>query len=193
LAIDRAVASSAYDEVDQFLAPIAAAASEGDQTALGLLIGLLDSSGIVRSTVAKYVHDNDLVDDACQDALIGVSRGIVRFEGRSRVTTWVHTIAANAARGALRKEGRHGDTSPDDELPETDIGLRRMSSIVVTRDVIRAAMAELPDGLRVPLELREFDDLSYADIGERLELEPGTVKSRISRARQQLATQLGFG
>lgn len=193
MAIDRAVAAGAFDEVDQFLAPIAQAASEGDSTAVGLLVGLLDSSGIVRSTVAKYVRDADLVDDACQDALIGVARGISRFEGRARVTTWVHTIAANAARGVLRKEGRQADTSRDDELPETNIGLRRMSSIVVTRDVIRAAIAELPDRLRLPLELREFEDLSYATIGERLGLEPGTVKSRISRAREQLAARLGFG
>ncbi len=65
-----------------------------------------------------------------------------------------------------------------------------MSSLVVSRDQIRQLVAELPDHHRLPLELREYEGRSYAEIAERLDLSVGTVKSRISRAREELARRL---
>ena len=71
-----------------------------------------------------------------------------------------------------------------------DPGLRRMSSVVVTRDQIMQMLEELPEHYRAPFELREFGGRSYGEIAEQLDLTTGTVKSRIARAREALAARL---
>ena len=189
MAVDAAVTAGDYAEVDRWLRPIAAQART-DPQALELLLGLIDGNGIVRRTAARHVADDHLLDEACQDALVSIARHIGSFEGRSRVTTWIHPIASNAGRMATRAVGRRPDTVAAAALPDIDPGLRRMSSLVVSRDQIRQLVSELPEHQRVPLQLREYEGRSYGEIAEELDVSIGTVKSRISRAREELARRL---
>ncbi len=101
VAVDAAVTAGDYGEVDRWLRPIAAAAGT-EPEALELLLGLVDGNGIVRRTASRHIADDHLLDEACQDALVSIARHIGSFEGRSRVTTWIHPIATNAARMATR-------------------------------------------------------------------------------------------
>lgn len=190
LAVDAAVARRDFAVVDAHLRPLAEAAAAGSERALGLLLGLLDDHGLVRGTVAKHLRDPDLIDDACQDALFSVARNIDSYEGRARVTSWVYPIAANAARMITRSRARRPEELHAD-LPAVPASMRRMSSILVDRARIVEAFATLEDHYRAPLELRELEGLSYQEIAERLDLSVGTVKSRISRAREHLARLLG--
>jgi DNA-directed RNA polymerase specialized sigma24 family protein len=68
--------------------------------------------------------------------------------------------------------------------------LAHLSTLIANRDLIDTALAELPEAFRRPLELRELDGLSYEEIATLLDVELGTVRSRLSRARAMLAAQL---
>lgn len=190
LDIDGAVARRDFGEVDRYLRPLASASARGTPGALELLLGLLDNHNIVRSTVAKHVRDPDLLDEACQDALISIARNIDQYEGRARFTTWVYPIAANAGRMVTRSAGRRREDLMGSQFPSIDPSLRRMSSVVVSQAQIRDLVAGLPEHYRAPFELREYGGRSYAEIADELDITVGTVKSRIGRAREQLARSL---
>ncbi|BCY10623.1 hypothetical protein L3i22_057110 [Actinoplanes sp. L3-i22] len=129
------------------------------------------------------------VDDAAQETLIAVARGIHTFEGRSRFSSWLHRVAVNAALEVLRRKTRAG--VPADEVPETG-ALRRMSSVAATRMDVENALNRLPEQYREALRLREFEQRSYEEIADLLHLPVGTVRSRISRARRLIGVYLNL-
>lgn len=122
--------------------------------------------------------------DATQEVFIRLMRKASQFQGRSAFSTWLYRMCVNVCKDQLRKKKRLPD--PTEVLPvvseATEVGSRL--------DVERA-LASLPQDQRAPLVLRVFEDLSYKEIAEALELPIGTVKSRIARARAQLARLLG--
>lgn len=189
IAVDAAVNRGDFAAVDEFLRPLAEEARRSEP-AMEFLLGLLDNHRIVRSTVAKHVTDEQLIEEASQDALLSIAQHIHQYEGRSRFTTWVFPIAANAGRMATRGQSRRPDAGARSQLPEIDPSLRRMSSVIVSADQIRQAVSSLPDHYRQPFELREYGGRSYSEIAEDLGLTVGTVKSRIARAREHVAEQL---
>ncbi len=186
--VDSAVARRDFAAVDEVLRPLAVAARDS-RPALEFLLGLLDNHGIIVATVAKHVRDEVYREEACQDALWSIAKNIDQYEGRSRFTSWVYPIAANAGRMATRSASRRPQNAGAD-VPELDPSLRRMSSVIVSRDAIRDAVAGLPDHYRVPFELREYDGYSYESIAVELDVSIGTVKSRLSRAREDLSHKL---
>jgi RNA polymerase sigma factor (sigma-70 family) len=186
--VDAAVARRDFAAVDEVLRPLAVAARD-DQTALEFLLGLLDNHGIVVATVAKHVRDERIREEACQDALWSIAKNIGQYEGRSRFTSWVYPIAANAGRMATRSASRRPQDSGA-PVPELDPSLRRMSSVIVSRDAVREAVSSLPEHYRIPFELREYDGHSYEAIAVQLDVSIGTVKSRLSRAREDLSRKL---
>lgn len=187
--IDGRRCAGDFAGVAEALDPLAAAAAGGDQEALGVLLGMVDGHGLARSTISRFLSDDGEVADAVQDTLFSVARNISRFESRSRFTTWLHPIAANAAKQVLRRE--HRVARPvDDPGQGIDPAMRSMSSYVASREDVLAALAALPAPQREILELRELQDLSYDEIAGRIGVEVGTVKSRLSRAREHLARLL---
>lgn len=188
-ALDSLVADRRWAEVNEILDPLAMAAAGGSDAALVSLLTLVDSHRLAHGPVMTILLDPIQVEDAAQDALTTVARKIGSFEGRSRFTTWLHPVAANAAKQLLRSESRHRTTDAD--LPDLDPSIRRLSSVVADRGVVERAIAAIPEPFREVVELREIHHLSYREIGQHLGLEVGTVKSRLNRgkalAREHLA------
>lgn len=142
-------------------------------------------------------------DDAAQDAFIKAYRYIRGFEGNSSFYTWLYKIVYNCCLDAVRKKKRRPfgflsgnkvtykdgnetekeiiDTSP---LPE-EIFIRRE-----TQEQIRLAISRLDENYSSIIILRDIEGLSYDDISKILGISLGTVKSRLSRARENLKNKI---
>ena len=130
------------------------------------------------------------VEDLVQETFVRVLRALPGFDpaGPASLSTWMLTIAARLALNELRRpeaaalpeepEGPGGDRA--------DLGAERRR----LAQAIGAGVAALPDAQRAVLVLREYHDLDYAEIAEALELDLGTVKSRLARARAALRAHL---
>ena len=129
--------------------------------------------------------------DAAQEALLAVSRGLGRFDGRSSFTTWTYRVATNACLDELRRRQRRSAAALPDE-PTT--GRRDpVADEVAARLDVDAALAALPEEFRVPVVLRDQAGLSYDEVSAVLNIPPGTVRSRIARGRRRLVELLGEG
>lgn len=136
-------------------------------------------------------------DDAAQEALIAIVRGLPRFDGRSTFATWAYRVAANASLDELRRRRRR-PLLPLDPAGELDVIDRRSADDlaaaedrVAERPDLDQALEALPAEFRVPVVLRDVADLDYAEIAHQLGIPLGTVKSRIARGRAMLADHLG--
>jgi RNA polymerase sigma-70 factor (ECF subfamily) len=167
------------------------AARGGDRNALDQLLRRhYDRINAICRRIAGSTRDGD---DACQEALIKITRSIGRFDGRASFTTWAYRIATNAALDELRKRARRPTLHHSEVDPLADqvdaVAQRRIESIV-ERSTIDEALATLPEEFRTAVVLRDVLDLDYAEIAALLEVPPGTVKSRIARGRTALADRL---
>ncbi len=169
-------------------AVLVAAAQGGDRNALDQLLRRhYDRIHAVCRRIAGGTRD---ADDACQEALIKITRSLPRFDGRSAFGTWAYRIATNAALDELRKRDRRPSLhlAADDERPEpVDPASSSRIEQVSDRLLLDDAIAQLSDDLRAALVLRDVADLDYGEIANALDIPLGTVKSRIARARSALA------
>lgn len=178
-----------YARVDTALMPFVTAAAGGDAQALDLLLRCINVHRLAQAPIRKLLIDERDVDDAMQTTLIQVSKAIGSFEGRSRFTTWLYRIAEREALQVLRRN--KNVTSPtDDDLSGIADEVRRMSSVVVSRAMIRQALSELDPKFREPVVLCDVEGLEYAAIAERLGIPLNTVKTRIMRGRQYVADRM---
>ena len=126
--------------------------------------------------------------DATQEALIAIVKGLPRFGGRAKFSTWAYRVATNAALDELRRRSRRPVptlTQTDDRLtaaPPTDD-----PATVAVRLDLDAALTQLPEEFRAPVVLRDVAGCDYAEIGSILRIPAGTVRSRIARGRARLA------
>jgi RNA polymerase sigma-70 factor (ECF subfamily) len=177
-----------------------AAAQAGDREALEAL--LRRHHDRLWALCRRLTGNHADAEDALQDALIAVARGIRRYDGRAAFTTWSYRVATNACLDELRRRRRR----PVADVPETvGVGAAPESAggaasappaataveAVADRLDIDAALALLPREFRAAVVLRDLCDLDYAEIGRVLGIPPGTVRSRIARGRSQLAGLLG--
>lgn len=191
--IDREVAGararSDFLAIDDSLAPIVGRAAAGDADALSFLLQMIDRHRLAVAPVRKMLIDEGDVEDALQNTLVAVTRGIGGFEGKSRFTTWLYRIAEREALQVLRRNRRV--TTPDGaDLTQLTEQVRHMSSIVASRAMIRQALDELDPKFREPVMLCDVDGLDYAAIAERLDIPLNTVRTRISRGRQYIVDRI---
>ena len=172
-----------------------AAAQAGDADALDAL--LRSHYDQVHLLCRRMMADRDEADDATQEALIAIARGIRRFDGRSALSTWVHRVATNACIDEIRKRARRPiPTDPHDDarspMAATDVGGAEPDGAdgIVDRDEIDRALGALPLDFRHAVVLRDVLGYDYAEIAALLEIADGTVRSRISRGRQRLTELL---
>jgi RNA polymerase sigma-70 factor (ECF subfamily) len=176
------------------------AAQSGDGAALeALLRSQLDRvHGICRRMCG---NDAD-AEDATQEALISVVKGLPAFDGRSAFSTWVHRVTTNACLDQLRRAARRPQVAGRvDATPSEPDGRSRsidpadpepgVEDRLPDRLAIDAALGSLPEEFRIVVVLRDHVGLDYAEIAATLDLPPGTVRSRISRGRARLAELLG--
>lgn len=177
------------------------AAQRGDRAALDALLRRHHDRILV--LCRRLCRDRGEAEDATQNALIAIVRGLPRFDRTAAFTTWSYRVATNACFDELRRRGRRPEPA-DPSTAEVAVEgranppLHRAHSAdpeqaaidTERRGELQRALDRLPDEFRVPVVLRDVAELDYAEIGELLGLAPGTVRSRISRGRAKLAAML---
>ncbi len=158
----------------------------------------------VASLMAHLVGRRDLGEDLAQEVFLRVFRSRKRYVPGSKFSTWLFTIANNVASNALRtlsrrKEvrfapGAPGETgaNPLENAAVAASGLmpgRQLDSAEL-REAVHEAVGDLNERQRAAVLLAKFEGLSYADIGEVLDMTPQAVKSLLSRARGKLRSAL---
>lgn len=137
-------------------------------------------------------NDSD-AQDATQEALLAIVKGLPRFDGRAKFTTWAYRVATNACLDELRRRRRRPD--PVEEIFEAPDpgGPPGVAELVSERLTLDAALDGLSGEYRTAVVLRDVLGLDYAEISEVLDIAPGTVRSRIARGRAGLARSLTAG
>ncbi len=128
------------------------------------------------------------MDDVLQDAYLKAFLRLDSFAGRSAFRTWLYSIVYRTCIDHLRTAGRRCEV----ELDENAVGLAtdRMADRIVNRSALRQALADLsPDHAAVVL-LVDGEGMKYEEVARVLDLAPGTVASRLNRARRQLRAVL---
>ena len=120
--------------------------------------------------------------------MIAVVKGLPRFDGRSRFSTWLYRVAVNSSLDEMRRRARR--PVPVDELPTGVEPAGAAGPDVAAAADVEAALMRLPVEFRAPVVLRDLCGLDYAEIAEVLRLPPGTVRSRIARGRAALVPLL---
>jgi RNA polymerase sigma-70 factor (ECF subfamily) len=168
----------------------------GDTKALGELIE--KHQGLVAGTVARMLGSNSDVEDIAQQVFIRVWKSARRYVPRAKFTTWLLKITRNLVFNELRRAKRHThvplQTEPGtEETPLKDeIQSPPDSSLleVELQRTIEDAILRLPEAQRMALVLRRYEQLSYEQIGEVLDLSVPAVKSVLFRARTELRSRL---
>jgi len=151
----------------------------------------------VHALCHRMVLSPECADDAVQNALLAVVRGLPRFDGRSKLSTWIYRIATNAAIDEIRRLQRAPRATDPVVLaatqtagPESD----PTADLVEHLDdfsALAGALAKVPHDFRVALVLRYVADLDYAEVAAVLGVPVGTVRSRLARGKEALAGHLG--
>ena len=171
-----------------------AAAREGDQGAFEELV-LLYEKRVLALTQRMCGNPEDAAE-AAQEAFLAAWQGLKNFRGDSSFSTWLYRLSSNACVDLLRREGRRqAAVSLDGEDLNLDIpspipSPQEEAERRELREQIEAGLRALPPEYREVLVLREMQQLRYDEIAHVLELDVGTVKSRISRGRKKLRSFL---
>lgn len=169
-------------------------AKSGDDEAFAQL--MLDNEKRIYNLTLRMTGNPDDAMDLAQEAFLNAWRGLKFFKGDSSFSTWIYRLASNACIDHLRRQKRRQDISasmpvdeendsqpdiPDDRFrPEQELERQEL------RNAVSAGLEQLSDEHRQVLVMREINGLSYQEIADVLDLEAGTVKSRIARARNSL-------
>lgn len=167
---------------------------DGDEEAFGVLVNKYKTK--MYHLAYSLTHDAQVADDLAQEVFIKAYFALDKFKGKSEFGTWIYRIAINHCRDFLRKKNRiiqipleniieKISTRESDILPE-----EKEQEETKRRKIIHTTIQTLPDKYRTILSLRDIQDFSYNEIARILVISPGTVDSRLHRARKMLRTKL---
>lgn len=180
-------------------AELVARVQRGDKQAFDLLV--LKYQRKIMRLLSRMIRDPGEIEDVAQEAFIKAYRALPQFRGESAFYTWLYRIAINTARNWLAQNNRRPSTPSaqenedgetfdatdnltDSSNPESEMASRQIA------DTVNKAINDLPEELRNAIVMREIDGMSYEDIAESMSCPIGTVRSRIFRAREAIATRL---
>jgi len=174
----------------------------GDRSAFSELVRRYQSR--VYSLCFRWLRDPAKAEEVAQDVFIALYKSLADFRGESKLSTWIFRVATNHCKNRLvygnrRREDRHesidAPVGGDEDgpvkqyaidAPGPDASINRAEA----SKLLQAALDALDEDQREIVLLRDVDDLSYEEIAELLQLPKGTVKSRLHRARAELARRL---
>jgi RNA polymerase sigma-70 factor (ECF subfamily) len=169
----------------------------GERDAFGELVRRYQDK--IYTVCVRWLGNPALAEEIAQDTFVAAYRAMDRFRGESKLSTWLYSIAVNHCKTRTdhdrrRARDRHESLSDDAEDgrtltskgPETDRKTHRSEAM----RLLQTGLDELEPPFRTVVVLRDIQDLSYPEIAELLNLPLGTVKSRIHRARLDLARAL---
>ena len=171
----------------------------GDKQAFDLLV--IKYQRKIMRLLSRMIRDPAEIEDVAQEAFIKAYRALPQFRGESAFYTWLYRIAINTARNWLAAnkrapstpsafENEEGETFNESDVltdgsnPESEMASRQIA------ETVNKAINDLPEELRNAIVMREIDGMSYEDIAESMNCPIGTVRSRIFRAREAIATRL---
>lgn len=150
----------------------------------------------VFSMALSFTRNREAADDLAQEIFLKAYLALPRFHGKSEFGTWLYRISVNHIKDHLRKKGRAKEVSLDDvrEISFSDKEQAERAEqereTEARRTLVQRFVEALPEKYRVILTLRDVQGLAYEDISRILKLSPGTVDSRLHRARRMLRTKL---
>ena len=173
---------------------LVSAAKAGDQQAFEQLVQ--DNQNRIYSLAVRLAGDREEAFDLAQEAFVKAWQGLPAFQGESSFATWIYRLATNVCIDYLRKQKRRRQVESEVSLDDEELSWtepadwsqdphRQLERSEQGRALARGLEA-LPEQQRQILVLRELSGLSYQEIAEKLNLDLGTVKSRIARARMAL-------
>lgn len=186
-----------YDELDR--ADMARLVS-GHEAALNEL--MKRHAGKLFNYLIRCLQNEEDAADAAQEAFVRVYQHRAKFDPNQRFSTWLYAIATNLIKDRYRWRSRHPQVSLDAEneatggdfresLPEDGPSPSESLQAEERAQMVRRAVELLPEELRVPLILSEYEDLSHAEVGAILKCSAKAIETRLYRARQQLRIALG--
>jgi RNA polymerase sigma-70 factor, ECF subfamily len=170
--------------------------ARGDMSAFEQLIER--HQALVAGTAARMLGSNSDVEDIAQQVFIRVWKSAARYRPRAKFTTWLLKITRNLVFNELRRTKRRAQMPlqadpqgeeialPDDVTVAPDASLLELELARAIED----AITQLPETQRMALILRRYEELSYEDIAEVLDLSVPAVKSLLFRARTELRSRL---
>jgi RNA polymerase sigma-70 factor, ECF subfamily len=165
-------------------------AQEGSPAAFEELVTRYQSK--VFSMALSFTRNREAADDLAQEVFLKAYLALPKFHGRSEFGTWLYRISINHIRDYLRKKSRAKEVPLDDvrelafsDKEQTDRAEQERDA-EARRTLVQRFVQGLPEKYRVILTLRDIQGLAYEEIARILRLSPGTVDSRLHRARRML-------
>lgn len=169
-------------------------AAAGDASAFNELLGAHEKQMYV--VCYRMCGNYNDAQDCLQEAMLRVFRALPGFKSQSSFSTWLYRITMNACLDELRRRKTRRNASLDGLLEE---GWSPKSESEAPDDqvvrserakALHAAIAELPEEMRSAIVLRDIRGFSYEEIADMLNMNIGTIKSRISRGREKLREKI---
>jgi RNA polymerase sigma-70 factor (ECF subfamily) len=164
-------------------------AQRGDRNAFGELV-CIHAQGVT-NVVYRMCGDAQIAEDAAQEAFVQAWLHLSSYRPQASLRNWLYRIAVNAATDLIRREKRILPNSIE-EMPLTDShpGPEALLFQTERTALVQKAILALPDASRAVLVLREYEEMSYHEIADTLDIPVGTVMSRLNYARKVLKEKL---
>ncbi len=153
---------------------------------------LVEQYGRMAGTIIlRTIGRRELVEDLLQETFLRVFRALPEFEGRAKLSTWICTIAQRVAVDEMRRHQRSPVLVQDHDSDAADqANVEQEADRDTTDELVRAALAKLPEKYRLPLAYAAIDGLDYETIATMLGIPVGTVKTHVFRGKQLLRERL---
>lgn len=140
----------------------------------------------------------DEAHEAAQETFISAYKNLARFRGEAKVSSWLHRIAVNQCLTKKRRDKVRAENSLEDEIVSNESAFaapKRFSPARIVEknervDLVRQAVAALPNDLKEVILMKEFQEMTFQEISDTLEIPLSTVKSRVYTALKQLKMKL---
>ena len=153
--------------------------------------------------LVRSLQNEEDAADLAQETFVRVYQNRAKFDASHKFSTWLYVIATNLVKSRYRYRSRHPQVSLDAEneatgqsfresVPENNPTPSESLQGVERAEAVRKAVGQLPDELRTPLILSEYEELSHREIGAILDCTPKAVETRIYRARKLLREKLDW-
>lgn len=168
---------------------LVAQAQSGDRNAFNELVRT-HAQGVM-NVIYRMCGDARIAEDAAQETFIQAWLHLSSYRPQTSLRSWLYRIAVNAATDMLRKEKRILPNALEDlHLQDPQLGPEALFFQEERTALVKKAILSLPEASRVVLVLREYEEMSYHEIANILNIPIGTVMSRLNYARKALKDKL---
>lgn len=148
---------------------------------------------VIYKVAYNVVRSEDAAEDICHDCLIKMVEKEMKFPTVNDAKFWLIRVVKNASLNVVKRKSRERKAYAKafkEDTRKSNTGEEVLLKNE-TSDIVKDALELLPEKLKVVLQLKEYSDLNYKEIGRILGITEGNVKVRIFRAREKLATLIG--